>query len=157
MLAMMDAEAVHILLKLIPYSVVTDLEEDVKFLAKIAGVSTRTFKKHWPALKRFFNLQPNGNLRLCEDGGWFTVRARRSRISDSVYDALTDFWGALCAYCGSQGDNLEVDHIVPVSRGGSNDIRNLTLACRPCNMRKRDQTAEEFGHPQLLERARRIK
>lgn len=39
-----------------------------------------------------------------------------------------------CAYCGGPADTL--DHIVPVSRGGTNVWYNLTAACRPCNSRK---------------------
>lgn len=42
-----------------------------------------------------------------------------------------------CAQCGSVRD-LEFDHIVPVSRGGSNSARNIQLLCEPCNRRKSD-------------------
>jgi 5-methylcytosine-specific restriction endonuclease McrA len=49
-----------------------------------------------------------------------------------------------CAYCGERGGRLECDHIVPVAKGGSNDIENLTTACRPCNRAKRDKTVEEW-------------
>ena len=37
-----------------------------------------------------------------------------------------------------------VDHIVPVSRGGSNGPENIVLACWECNMAKKDQSLEEF-------------
>lgn len=50
-----------------------------------------------------------------------------------------------CGYCGSKGGKLECDHIVPVSRGGSNEDDNLLTACRTCNRRKRDRTPEEMG------------
>ena len=36
---------------------------------------------------------------------------------------------------------FEVEHIVPVSRGGADDPANLALACRACNVRKGDATA----------------
>lgn len=40
-----------------------------------------------------------------------------------------------CCHCGSR-DALSIDHIVPVSRGGSDDEDNLQTLCRPCNSRK---------------------
>ena len=50
-----------------------------------------------------------------------------------------------CRYCGnSLEDNEEIDHITPLSRGGSNNPENLTLACRRCNRDKRDKTLIEF-------------
>ena len=44
-----------------------------------------------------------------------------------------------CAYCGHRriASSMEIDHITPVVRGGSNDESNLQVICRPCNMRKR--------------------
>lgn len=51
-----------------------------------------------------------------------------------------------CAYCGHRRypHQFEIDHIFPVVRGGSNDIENLQVICRPCNMRKGIQSDEEF-------------
>lgn len=54
-----------------------------------------------------------------------------------------------CAYCHGEGLPLEIEHIIPKSRGGSDRVSNLTLACRPCNQRKGDQTASEFGHAEI--------
>ena len=53
-----------------------------------------------------------------------------------------------CAYCGNRriARNLEIDHMYPVVRGGSNDKDNLQVLCRPCNQRKGMQTDEEFRH-----------
>lgn len=51
-----------------------------------------------------------------------------------------------CVYCGASGDgvDLECDHVVPVSRGGSNDMDNLATACRSCNRSKKDLLLEEW-------------
>lgn len=49
-----------------------------------------------------------------------------------------------CVYCGAIGVALECDHVVPVSRGGSNRQDNLATACVMCNRDKRDRTAIEW-------------
>lgn len=49
-----------------------------------------------------------------------------------------------CTYCGERGKRLECDHVVPVSKGGSNDLGNLATACLPCNRSKRDKTLTEW-------------
>ena len=40
-----------------------------------------------------------------------------------------------CAQCDSR-ENLEYDHIIPVSKGGSNTERNIQLLCEKCNREK---------------------
>ena len=47
--------------------------------------------------------------------------------------------GYTCVYCGAYGANaeLEIDHIVPHAKGGSNHPGNLTVSCRSCNSKKR--------------------
>lgn len=46
-----------------------------------------------------------------------------------------------CQYCGATAPDvlLEVDHINPVSKGGTNNIMNLVTACRNCNRGKTDK------------------
>lgn len=46
-----------------------------------------------------------------------------------------------CAYCGSRpgNDRLHVDHILPISKGGSDDPLNLISACDRCNVGKSDK------------------
>ncbi|KAH7405326.1 hypothetical protein KP509_15G065700 [Ceratopteris richardii] len=51
-------------------------------------------------------------------------------------------------YCGSQ-DNLTVDHVIPYSRGGEWNWRNLVTACSVCNTKKGNKTLEE-SNMQLL-------
>jgi 5-methylcytosine-specific restriction endonuclease McrA len=50
-----------------------------------------------------------------------------------------------CQYCGRQGSDLTVDHVVPKSRGGQRTWENLVAACRSCNLKKGDRTPEEAG------------
>lgn len=48
----------------------------------------------------------------------------------------------ICHYCGKAA--TEIDHLVPISRGGTGELSNLATACRRCNARKNDMTYEEF-------------
>lgn len=75
-------------------------------------------------------------------------------IGFEVREYLLEKWGRRCAYCGATGVPLQVEHIVPRSRGGTDRVSNLTLACAPCNQAKGDHTAAEFGHPGIQAQAR---
>ena len=71
-----------------------------------------------------------------------------------VREYLLEKWGRRCAYCAGEGVPLEIEHINPRSRGGSDRVANLTLACHPCNQAKGNRTAAEFGHPQIQAKAK---
>lgn len=72
-----------------------------------------------------------------------------------VREYLLEKWGRHCAYCGAKDTPLQIEHIVPRARGGSDRIPNLTLACERCNQQKGAQTAEEFGYPAIQAQAHR--
>lgn len=72
-----------------------------------------------------------------------------------VWQYLLEKWNYRCAYCSKKDVPLEKDHIVPRSRGGSNRVSNLAASCRPCNEKKSNRTAEEFGHPRVQEKSRK--
>lgn len=59
----------------------------------------------------------------------------RERISDDVKVAVWRRDGGTCVRCGSR-ENLEYDHIIPVSKGGANTVRNIELLCEACNRAK---------------------
>jgi hypothetical protein len=65
-------------------------------------------------------------------------------------------WNHACAYCGETGVPLNLDHIVPRARGGSNRVSNLACACIPCNESKGARPVEEFlaGLPAVLARVK---
>ena len=55
--------------------------------------------------------------------------------------------GYLCAYCAERfrPDQLDMEHIVPKSKGGDDSWMNLVAACRACNNRKANRTPEAAG------------
>ncbi|MFI0448472.1 RNA-guided endonuclease IscB [Actinomadura sp. 6N118] len=71
-----------------------------------------------------------------------------------VREYLLAKWGRACAYCGATGVPLNIDHVHPRSRGGSDRVSNLTLACVPCNQTKSNRPVAEFlaGRPEVLAR-----
>jgi len=71
-----------------------------------------------------------------------------------VKEYLLDKWGRMCAYCGKTGVPLEVEHIIPISRDGTDRVSNLTLSCRNCNINKGNKTAEEFGYRIIQQQAK---
>lgn len=61
-----------------------------------------------------------------------------------VREYLLEKWHRKCAYCGKTDIPLQVEHIEPVCRGGSNRVSNLTLSCKCCNNEKGTQSIKEF-------------
>jgi 5-methylcytosine-specific restriction endonuclease McrA len=49
-----------------------------------------------------------------------------------------------CVYCGSEA-NICIDHMVPISLGGTDDDKNLAVACKSCNSGKAGRTPEDAG------------
>jgi len=63
------------------------------------------------------------------------VSSSRPRIPENVRIEVWRRDSGKCARCGSR-TNLEYDHIVPISKGGSNTARNIELLCEKCNRSK---------------------
>jgi 5-methylcytosine-specific restriction endonuclease McrA len=61
-----------------------------------------------------------------------------------IREYLLDKWGRACAYCQKKELPLQVEHIVPRAKGGTNRISNLCLACEKCNRAKGTQDIQEF-------------
>lgn len=71
-----------------------------------------------------------------------------------VREYLLEKWNRQCAYCGAKDIPLQVEHIHPKAKGGTNRISNLCLACKPCNISKGIQDIKNFllGKPNVLKR-----
>ena len=56
--------------------------------------------------------------------------------------------GMACAYCGATvetGNSLTLDHVRPVSKGGSNDATNLVTCCARCNSSRGNRSVSTFA------------
>ena len=71
-----------------------------------------------------------------------------------VREYLLNKWERKCAYCGIENLPLQVEHIQPKAKRGSNRISNLCLACEKCNLKKGTQDIEKFlaKKPDVLKR-----
>ncbi|MCY9783953.1 RNA-guided endonuclease IscB [Nocardiopsis sp. EMB25] len=70
-----------------------------------------------------------------------------------VREYLLAKFGRTCVYCGATNTPLNLDHVHPRSKGGSDRVSNLVLACVPCNQAKANRTVEEFvRNPRALAR-----
>lgn len=75
------------------------------------------------------------------------VRRREAKLAEGSltlqqWRAILAAHGGCCAYCG--GAATEMDHVIPLSRGGRHDKDNIVPACRSCNARKHAKTPEEW-------------
>ncbi|MEG3929344.1 RNA-guided endonuclease IscB, partial [Microcoleus sp. T3_D1] len=71
-----------------------------------------------------------------------------------IREYLLNKWDRKCAYCGVTNVPLQVEHIHPKAKGGSDRISNLCLACDACNKKKGTQDIEQFlsKKPEILKR-----
>ncbi|NEP13909.1 MAG: HNH endonuclease [Symploca sp. SIO2C1] len=57
---------------------------------------------------------------------------------------LLEKWNRQCAYCGAKDTSLEIEHMQPRCKGGSNSVTNLTLSCHKCNQKKGSKDVKTF-------------
>jgi 5-methylcytosine-specific restriction endonuclease McrA len=90
------------------------------------------------------------DTQLMQDAEIAGVEYQQGELAGyEVREYLLEKFGRQCIYCGAKNVPLQVEHITPRGQGGSNRVSNLTLACEPCNKAKGNQTATEFGCPEV--------
>jgi len=60
-----------------------------------------------------------------------------------------------CAYCGKRNLPLEIEHVIPRVKGGTNHLSNLVASCRDCNSKKGTQNLEDFASKAAVFRVKR--
>lgn len=69
---------------------------------------------------------------------WDSIkRVERAKVSNELRQEIFERDGYTCVNCGSTGkESLEIDHIMPISKGGKTEPDNLQTLCHDCNIRK---------------------
>lgn len=76
----------------------------------------------------------------------YSVRRRKAdKACKEHRELIVKEFNGKCLCCGSR-KKLTIDHVVPISQGGTDDIENLQLLCRSCNSRKGTDTTDYRGY-----------
>ena len=127
------------------------LPADIEATAKL--VRMRSMKADVESvLKEFFTLTEAGWTHSRCEAEIEKARATHARLQSfseaaawrGFRDQVLSHDGFRCVYCGAAGVPLELDHIVPKSRGGTHSLENLTAACKPCNSSKGAKSLAEW-------------
>lgn len=105
-------------------------EQRSKEREEIEAVKAKLLKK-----KRREELEKMALRELMDEGILFPEAGKRPPIPKDVVDAVWRRDGGKCVYCGST-ENLQLDHIIPFSKGGATTVENLQLLCQKCNLQK---------------------
>ena len=87
------------------------------------------------AKKRKQDLEKAALQELMDEGEIFPEANKRPPMPKEVVDVVWRRDGGKCVYCGST-ENLQLDHIIPFSKGGATTVENLQLLCQKCNLQK---------------------
>lgn len=111
-------------------------------------------KRQWSQAKWWLEYQTKPELRLytrqkskrrkaLERGG-VGIHVKGSQVAKRFAE-----FGNCCAYCCATGD-LEIEHVIPISKGGGHVLSNVVPACQSCNSSKRAKDAETWYRSQLF-------
>jgi len=123
------------------------LPNDDKKLARIASCTPSRWAKIKDEVMEFFAIEGDEITNPNFDR-WQRERRRlegRQPMSAATRAFILERDGYQCTYCAATEGPMEVDHVVPVSRGGSDEMENLVCACRACNRSKSAKTLAEWG------------
>lgn len=127
-----------------------DLDDERMF--RVVWIGKKKWKRIRSEIDKFFEKTDKG-YRLLKRDEWITIRGSASKRAGNDRPSLSpamrmfignrDGW--TCGYCGTKDGPFDIDHIVPLSRGGApNDTENLICACARCNRSKGDKAVEEW-------------
>lgn len=133
--------------QVLTYDMPTDagVKNDKVYLARLTGLTKAELTKALELVPHFFDLK---------DEKWWPKRSfyvigqfgnLRPPVPASLRSAVLRRDNFKCMYCGGTEGPFDVDHVVPVAKGGViDDIDNLITACVPCNRSKGAKHLEDW-------------
>ena len=121
---------------------------------KFSILTSRAIQKRWVKISQYIpNSFITSNINLIKE-----IKIPKYKLLDEkprLYQYNVKLWyrtikevfkrdNYTCQYCGQIGGKLEADHIIPFSKGGSDEMSNLITSCRKCNRQKKDKSVDEF-------------
>lgn len=109
---------------------------------------TGRIKKYKPYNPKYYSSQKSREKKRARDLKRRALKAnadKNARITGEVIRTIRLKYDNKCAYCGTDCSlHYEIDHKLPLCRGGSNEADNLALSCAKCNRSKKAKTDVEF-------------
>lgn len=76
------------------------------------------------------------------------LRNEPDAMTDAEWELKKAAYLWTCAYCAGPGP-VEMDHVVPIAKGGRHNLDNVVPCCKACNADKADKTLEQWGREVL--------
>lgn len=87
---------------------------------------------------------PEGRASGAAAGARRRAHPGGQKLTASMIQEAMDAADYICPYCGDPFKDGHIDHIIPVSQGGTNDRENLVYCCAFCNMSKGARMLEDW-------------
>jgi len=113
-------------------------ENNLEFAEKFNKYMLNYRKQYWQDNKFIVSTKTKANRNNRRTSGILTYK-------DIIYIYERDNYS--CHYCSKKelsGLDLNIDHYIPISKGGTNELNNLVVSCHSCNSKKKSKMPEEF-------------
>ncbi len=118
---------------------------DVKVILRLTNINGRFRESKFD----YFNIEEleiiinklskkNGYFYLDKDMWDSLCKVERGKVTNKMRFYIYQRDGYRCRYCGRRTNDLEIDHIFPIAKGGKTVINNLQTLCHSCNYKKSD-------------------